>query len=98
MKRVRRACFAMGVAAAVGAMRATAENPPYNSDGPRASIWISPEDLAALPDWGSAWESLVAYAAVPNQTPKIADFASNTDVRIMAKALVAARTSDKALK
>lgn len=55
-------------------------------------IWIAPADLAELPTSGAAWNNLVAEADLATGTPNLADQDSPVDVRVMAKALVYART------
>jgi len=55
-------------------------------------IWIAPSELDALPTSGAAWSSLLAEAGQPTGHPSLADQDSPVDVRVMAKALVFART------
>lgn len=57
-------------------------------------IWISPEELNALPKSGPAWEHLLAEAREPLDAPDLADQDSQVDVHVLAKALVFARTGD----
>ncbi len=57
-------------------------------------IWIGAEEIAALPTEGEAWESLADTAGEPAGTPNIANQDDDTDVRVMAKALVFARTGN----
>ena len=61
-------------------------------------IWISPEELAALPTSGSAWESLLAAARAPLGAPDLSDQDNQVDVRVLAKALVFARTGEPAFR
>lgn len=61
-------------------------------------IWISPERLAALPTEGPAWEALRRAAALPLGRPALADQEDAANVRVLARALVAARTGDAALR
>ena len=58
-------------------------------------IWISPEELSALPTSGPAWESLLANARKPLEAPNLSDQDSQADVHVLAKALVFARTHDE---
>jgi hypothetical protein len=55
-------------------------------------IWITPQELAALPMEGEAWDSLLETADEPAGTPDLSDQDESTDVRTLAKALVFART------
>ena len=55
-------------------------------------IWIAPSDLAQLPTSGAAWANLLEEANLATGTPNLADQDSPVDVRVMAKALVFART------
>ena len=59
------------------------------------SIWIDPARLAALPTSGPAWESLLAAAQQPTGAPNLADQTDATNVRVLAKALVYARTGEE---
>jgi hypothetical protein len=61
-------------------------------------IWISSEELRELPTSGPAWENLLAQAREPLDAPDLADQDSQVDVRVLAKALVYARTGDAALR
>ncbi len=58
-------------------------------------IWTSAVELAALPMSGPAWDSLLDEANQPTGTPAIAVQGDDTDVRVLAKALVFARTGDE---
>ena len=55
-------------------------------------IWATTEELSVLPMQGPAWENVLAAADEPVGTPNLGDIADGVDVRIMAKALVYART------
>ena len=57
-------------------------------------IWTSADELASLPMSGPAWNSLKAAADTPAGLPRINDLNDPTDVRVMAKALVYARTGE----
>lgn len=61
-------------------------------------IWISPEDLSALPTSGPAWDNLVAEARKPLGAPDLSDQDNQVDVHVLAKALIFARTRDEALR
>lgn len=55
-------------------------------------IWISKEELASLPMEGPAWENVVQVADERGGGPNISDQNHDNDVRVLAKALVYART------
>jgi hypothetical protein len=59
-------------------------------------IWISAEELAAIPNSGPAWDHLVDRANEPACTPVLEDQTQSCNVTILAKALVYARTGDVA--
>lgn len=61
-------------------------------------IWISSDELASLPMAGPGWDNLMAAASRDTSRPKIRDQGDNTDVYVMAKALVYARTGDAQLR
>lgn len=55
-------------------------------------IWISKEELAQLPMEGPAWENLVEVADSSGGGPNLSDQNHDNDMRVLAKALVYART------
>jgi hypothetical protein len=57
-----------------------------------AGIWISPEELAALPTYGTAWENVKAKAESDCGPVDLANQDQPNNVCILAKALVFART------
>jgi hypothetical protein len=59
-------------------------------------IWIAPEALAALPTEGPAWEHVLAAAALPVDRPNLSDQEDPVNVRVLANALVFARTGEQA--
>ncbi|MHC4099461.1 MAG: alginate lyase family protein [Planctomycetota bacterium] len=61
----------------------------------QGGIWISWDEIAELPMAGSAWESLLEEANQPVGIPDISFNGDDVDVRVMAKALVYARTGDE---
>ena len=61
-------------------------------------IWISRAEIKSLPTQGAAWEQLVAAAQQSTAKPDLADQNDPTNVRVMAKALVFARTGDQNLR
>lgn len=68
----------------------TPPSPPTSSTGP--GIWISPEEIAALPMSGAAWDRLYSEANSSCGSVNLEDQDSRTNVCVMAKALVYART------
>ena len=62
--------------------------PPSGGQG----IWISPQRLAGLPTSGSAWNNVKSAADSSAGTPDLSNQDDSTNVIIMAKALVYART------
>lgn len=66
---------------------------PEQRDASKANegIWISPAEVMALPDHGPAWDALVAYAQKPI-VPNLSDQRDPSNVRVLARALVATRT------
>ena len=55
-------------------------------------ILVDPADIASLPMSGTAWTNLKAYADGSAGSPDIQDQDSSNDIRILAKALVYARS------
>jgi len=67
---------------------------PAEPDGPpppRDGIWISVDEVLALPDSGEAWDSVLDEADQAAASPNLSDQEDPTNVRIMAKALVYVR-------
>jgi hypothetical protein len=60
----------------------------------KKGVWISREELAALPVSGPAWENLKSVADQPAGSPALRDQNDQVNVRVMAKALVYARTGE----
>ncbi|MCK6619877.1 MAG: alginate lyase family protein [Calditrichaceae bacterium] len=56
------------------------------------SIWTSAAELAQLPMSGAAWDKMKAEADKPTGTPNLSNQDDPTNVRVLAKALVYART------
>jgi PKD repeat protein len=57
-----------------------------------AGLWVSAAELQALPMSGSAWNSLLSEANSSTGTPDVANQDDDTDVRVLAKAIVFSRT------
>jgi hypothetical protein len=62
--------------------------PPAGGDW----IWISPDEVLALPTSGSAWENVLDYAQRSTSSPDLSNQDDQTDAAVMAKALVYVRT------
>lgn len=61
------------------------------------ALWIDRDRLTVLPMEGAAWDALVAASRAETRRPDLSDQDDPTNVRVFAKALVAARTGDDAL-
>jgi len=61
----------------------------------RSGIWITALELSGLPMSGPAWDRLKAEADTPTGAPNLSDQDDPTNVRVLAKALVYARTHDE---
>lgn len=61
---------------------------------PYRGIWISAEELAALPTSGDAWTELLEAANQNPGLPMLSDQNSHHDIYMLAKALVYARTGE----
>lgn len=64
--------------------------------GPAAAdgIWVSRAELAGLPTVGPAWDNLKRAADTPTPNPNLSDQDDPSNVRVLAKALVFARTGE----
>ncbi|MDQ7032934.1 MAG: SUMF1/EgtB/PvdO family nonheme iron enzyme [Desulfonauticus sp.] len=58
-------------------------------------ILINQEEIAKLPTWGPAWEALKRYADKPLDLPDLSDLKKRENIKVLAKALVYARTHDE---
>lgn len=65
---------------------------------PYLGIWISADELARLPTSGPAWEHLKEEADGRANNPKLRDQDQNNNVRVLAKALVYARTGEESYR
>lgn len=72
--------------------------PPAAPREPLRWIWTSPDALRELPTRGPAWRALEAAARQPVDAPDLADQDDLTDVRVLARALVWARTEREGLR
>jgi len=62
---------------------------------PRGYIWIDPDRLRSLPMEGAAWDNLMQAAEMPLGLPDLSNQEDPTNVRVLAKALVYARTGEE---
>ena len=87
-----------GMGLALGATVVATVPPAVHADPPASrqvdGIWTSASELAGLPMSGPAWQRLKAAADTPADLPRIHDQNDGTDVLVMAKALVYARTGE----
>ncbi len=74
--------------------RPVAPTPGWQVQEPAIGIWISREELALLPTSGPAWDNLKAAADQDPGRPDISDRDDLTDIYVLAKALVYARTGE----
>jgi len=58
-------------------------------------IWISAEEISSLPTEGEAWEALLDRASQSTAAPDLSNQDDPTNVRVLAKALVYARTGQE---
>lgn len=80
-----------------------APTPTYDPRSPGAvspyrGIWLTQEELERLPMSGPAWEHLLGAADQPLPGPDIADQDDMSDVYLLARALVYARTGNPAYR
>lgn len=66
--------------------------PPEPTAKVQDGIWISSAEIAALPDTGPAWERLKKTADEPLGKPDLKNQDDDSNIRILARALVFART------
>ncbi|MCI0394086.1 MAG: hypothetical protein L0322_04010, partial [Chloroflexi bacterium] len=66
--------------------------PLVKASGGAGQMWISSATLASLPTSGTAWNNLWDAAQQNTNSPDISDLSDMTDVYVLAKALVYART------
>lgn len=57
-------------------------------------MWLSPQEVAGLPTSGAAWNNLLSAAQQNTSAPNISNQDDKTDVYVLAKALVYARTGE----
>ncbi len=62
-----------------------------------AGIWLTHDEIMALPTSGPGWEAVYSAARAPLGTHDISNQDSNTDVYTLAKAIVGVRLGDQAM-
>ncbi len=67
---------------------------PLVSNESPEGIFISSAEIAALPNWGSAWQNVLGWAQEDASSPDLSDPKDDTDAVVMAKALVFLRTGN----
>jgi len=82
----------LGLVGACGCAVAGAVVDDANAAG---QLWIDPARLASLPTSGPGWENVLRAAQEPTDAPDLSDMENPTNVRVMAKALVYARTGEE---
>ena len=78
----------VGFAAAVPFLLGVGYSPPQA----RAAIWMTTDEILALPTSGPAWQALKSKADSNAGTPNLSNQDDDCDVIVLAKALVYART------
>jgi hypothetical protein len=74
---------------------ATTQPPAPTAPPPAPSaIWISAEEIAALPATGAGWERVLSWAQQDSRSPNLSDQDDQTDAVVVAKALVYVKTGD----
>ena len=77
--------------AAAAARSFTTESSSVRLNG-QGRVWVSPQVLATRPIQGPAWNELLETADEPLGTPDLSDKNDETDILVLARALVYART------
>lgn len=63
--------------------------------GQRVGIWLSKKEIMHLPVSGLAWEHVLKHAERNTSSPNLSDMNDPVNVRVLAKALVYARTGEE---
>ena len=58
-------------------------------------IWLTASDISKLPTTGPAWDNLKKAADTPTPSPRLSDQDDPSNVRVLAKAIVYARTGEE---
>lgn len=100
----RRQCLAalgaLGLGAACGRARAEASRDARlaPSAEPLVGLWRSPDEVRALPAKGAAWQRVEAAAAKAFDAPDLQHGDQESNVLVLARALMHARTGDERCK
>lgn len=65
---------------------------------PTQGIFISPQEIAALPTMGPAWENLQEWAEKDVSSPDLSDQNDQTDAAVLARALIYVRTGEEGVR
>jgi hypothetical protein len=71
---------------------------PYVQTAERHYVWITPQEIAALPASGPAWANVLAWAQQDSSQPNLGSQDDQTDAVVMAKALIYVRTGQAAYR
>jgi hypothetical protein len=95
--RNRKVCRRM-MSTVVGILTLSVATLAYAEEAPATrtsiGIWIDPGVLSSLPASGPAWDSVLGVANEPIGAPDLSNQDDSTNVAVMAKALMFARTGD----
>ena len=69
-----------------------------NPNGEQPGVWISRDEIMRLPTSGTAWQTLLSASQQNTSSPSLQDQDDDTDVFVLAKALVGVRLNDEGLK
>ena len=94
---MRQAILALLALAGTSAFAAASPQSPNQTLPYQHGIWTHPGELMSLPKQGGAWNALLQEAKQPTGMPDLSDQDDDTDVRVLAKALVFARTGNRDL-
>ncbi len=67
-------------------------------DAEARALWLDTEEIQALPAEGAAWDALRRVASKPIDRPNLSNQDDPTNVRVLARALLYARTGDAEAK
>lgn len=72
--------------------------PPPNPTPTGKGIWLSKDEIMALPMTGAAWQATLSAASKPPGVPDLSNQDSSVNVNVLAHALVFARTNESTRK
>jgi hypothetical protein len=93
LERRRRLAAVVAAGLCLAAATTAAADPPL-----RPGIWLSRAEIQQLPEQGPGWDQLKRLAEGPTGQPDLSNQDSDADVRVLAAALVYARTGDQRLR